>query len=545
MTVPSNPSELRSFCGLANYYRDHVADFARIMAPLYDLCGSKTVFEWGESEQTAWDTVKRAIVQAPLLSFPDYSKPLVIKTDASSLGCGALLAQQDPVSGKEAPVAFVSRRFTMTESAWATIEQEAYGIFFAITKFDPFIRGQFFEVQTDHKNLIYMSRSETPKVVRWSLRLQEYVFVIHHIPGLDNAAADVLSRCLKAVTSLSDHHVDIESVHGPVAGHMGAVTTMERLKLRGIEWTNMLDDIKGFIASCPICQKVRETAKKTTSTLRPTFSSDPFVAVSIDTMGPFPEDDFGNKFIIVTVDNFSRFTELVAVPSTSSESACRAFIQFAGHYGFPQTVRTDGGSQFTAKLFKEILASLHVAHTVTLPYHHRANGLVERVNREVNRHLVALTSELRLSSKWSLYLPMVQRLLNATTNSSIGMSPAALVFGTAVNLDRSIIDVVSQGEGEHPDIVQIQEILVQAARLNQDQTFNPGPSTSDVFAIGDQVLVTYPTRPDSKLTPQAHGPLHHNFPLERHLRGYQSCDSSHPDLSRHTPPPLRLQWPPH
>ncbi|KAG9393502.1 Chromo (CHRromatin Organization MOdifier) domain [Carpediemonas membranifera] len=86
------------------------------------------------------------------------------------------------------------------------------------------------------------------------------------------------------------------------------------------------------------------------------------------------------------------------------------------------------------------------------------------------------------------------------------MSPAALVFGTAVNLDRSIIDVVSQGEGEHPDIVQIQEILVQAARLNQDQTFNPGPSTSDVFAIGDQVLVTYPTRPDSKLTPKLMGP---------------------------------------
>ncbi len=439
---PSNASEVRSFCGLANYYRDFVANFATTMAPLYDVCSEKK-FKWDTEQELAFINIKDAITKAPVLGFIDYSKNLVIKSDASKIGCGAALLQQDPVTGTEQPIAFVSRKFTSTEANWATIEQEAYAMFFAITKFDSFIRGHTFEVQTDHRNLLHMAQSETAKVVRWSLRLQEYTFVVHHIPGAENLAADLLSRCLRMVTD--QHSTAIAAVHGPAVGHMGAVRTTERLRQRGQSWPGMLDDVKAFVNACPICQKVREVAAKTATTLRPTFHDEPFATVACDTMGPYPTDEFGNSFILVFIDAFTRFVTLVPTKAASAIEAKRALLMVTGMFGAPITVRSDQGSQFTASLFRETLREIGCRHYKTLAYHHQANGLVERANKEVGRHLTALTNDMRVTSQWSLYLPLVQRIINSQPHSATGFTPSTLVFGNAVNLDRGFIDDFKEG----------------------------------------------------------------------------------------------------
>ncbi len=502
ITPPTDPSTLRSFCGLVNYHRDHIRNFAAIMAPLYELCG-KNQFVWGDRQQEAFDQIKSEVIHAPILQHMDYSQMAVIKTDASTKGCGAVLLQQDPVTMVEKPVAFVSRKFNETEARWATIEQEAYGIFFAVTKFDPFLRGHTFEIQTDHKNLVHMARSETPKVVRWSLRLQEYVFTLHHIAGVDNSTADVLSRCLKII---SDQHVDvIAAVHGPLVGHMGANKTVERLKARGHSWSNMLADVKAYIKSCPTCQKVRKTAKQTLAALRPTFTDQPFATLCVDTIGPLPEDEAHYRFVVVFICAFTRLVELVPTYNTSAAEAKRALIIVISHYGCPAKIRSDQGSQFTAKMFQDVIADLGIKHVPTLPYRHEANGLVERANKEVGRHLATMTSDLRIKDTWSVYLPLVQRTINASTHSATGASPCAMVFGNAVNLDRGFIDPFTEGEGT-TDVRQTQDILFAAARIQQEESFQPGPETSTTFNVGDQVLVTYPGRPPSKLAPPLMGP---------------------------------------
>ena len=98
-----------------------------------------------------------------------------------------LLQQCD---GEEQSIGFVSRAFTLAESRWSTIEQEAFAIFFAITSFSHYVLGHRFVVETDHRNLVYIDKAAAPKVVRWRLRLQAYDFEVRHIPGTDNVVAD-------------------------------------------------------------------------------------------------------------------------------------------------------------------------------------------------------------------------------------------------------------------------------------------------------------------------------------------------------------------
>jgi len=109
------------------------------------------------------------------MAFVDPKLQLVVQTDASTQGIGAVLLQRGGVHGDQ-PVAYLSRCFNPTEQRWSTIEQEAFALYFAIKQWSHFLDGRHFEVQTDHRNLLWMAKSETPKVVRWHLQLMEFDF---------------------------------------------------------------------------------------------------------------------------------------------------------------------------------------------------------------------------------------------------------------------------------------------------------------------------------------------------------------------------------
>lgn len=88
----------------------------------------------------------------------------------------------------------MSKAFSKAELHWSTIEKEAYAIYYCVLHLRHYLTGIEFIVQTDHRNLVYLHRAEMPKLIRWRLRLQEFTFVIEHIPGCSNIVAAVLSR---------------------------------------------------------------------------------------------------------------------------------------------------------------------------------------------------------------------------------------------------------------------------------------------------------------------------------------------------------------
>ena len=151
MQPPTTPKQVRAFLGLVRYYRKFIKGFAKIAKPLTLLTRQQVKFEWTPEHHTTFLHLKEAIVQAPILHYPNPDKKYIVYTDASDDACGAQLSQEH--DGTEFPIAFLSHTFTETQWKWSTTEQEAYGIYYAITKWNYYLQGADIIVRNDHKPL--------------------------------------------------------------------------------------------------------------------------------------------------------------------------------------------------------------------------------------------------------------------------------------------------------------------------------------------------------------------------------------------------------
>jgi hypothetical protein len=159
----------------------------------------------------------------------------------------------------------------------------------------------------------------------------------------------------------------------------------------------------------------------------------PFQRLSVDTLGPFEVDEDGNKYILVTIDDFTRFVTLHAIKDEKAVTAVRSLVQYLGVFPTPQQLLSDNGPQYAARLVKELVSMIGSQQLTIHPGSHEENSLVERANKEVLRHLIGLTLDSRLRGNWSAILPMVSRIINNEVHSSTGVSPNQLVFGLMAN----------------------------------------------------------------------------------------------------------------
>ena len=189
----SEPKQVCAFLGLVGYCRKIIRNFARIAKPLTMLTRMDVKFEWKETHHCAFMKLKDAIIQAPILRYPDTTKPYIAYMDTSNDACGAKLSQMH--NEAEFPVAFLSHTFTDTQQRWSTPEQEAYRIYFAIKKWNYYLQGADIIVQNDHKPLAWFlnGKNENMKINRWGLELASYNITFEWISGAKNKAADCLS----------------------------------------------------------------------------------------------------------------------------------------------------------------------------------------------------------------------------------------------------------------------------------------------------------------------------------------------------------------
>jgi len=259
-----------------------------------------------------------------------------------------------------------------------------------------------------------MANFIVPKVIRWRLRLLEYKFIVLHVPGVENVVADTLSRSfshrgveLESITA-DEKHLRLLYVHNEIVGHHGIAKTIDILKAAKLGWKGMYEDVKTFIHNCMVCQKFKTSKHLCKGTLDyHIHGSYPMQSLSVDTLGPLSEDVFGHKYILVIVDNFSKFATLYPTRSTEAKEFVQALIHHIGLFGVPKQIRTDGGTQFTAKICKDLSSILQYEHLVIVPYHPEANGIVERRNAEILKHLRTLVQNKYIMDEWSLVLPLV------------------------------------------------------------------------------------------------------------------------------------------
>ena len=193
--TPASVKELRSFLGLASYYRRFIPGFSKVASPLFALTHKGREFAWSQECEDVFKKMKSLLSTAPLLVFPDFSKEFVLETDASGLGLGAILSQQQD-NKVVAPISYASRTLQKHEQNYGVTELEALGVVWAVKHFHPYLYGHKCLVITDHEALKSLLNTPHPsgKLARWGLAIQELDLVIQYRPGKKNQSADALPR---------------------------------------------------------------------------------------------------------------------------------------------------------------------------------------------------------------------------------------------------------------------------------------------------------------------------------------------------------------
>ncbi|XP_065217466.1 uncharacterized protein K02A2.6-like [Planococcus citri] len=209
LPAPRNQRELKSFLGSAIQYNKFVPNLLELCGPLYRK-EKEARWAWTSYDQRLYDQVKNAITSDTVLAHYNPELPLILTTDASERGIGAILEHRYP-DGTTRLISAASRVLSGTEQRYSTIDREALAIMFGVGKFEMYLFGRHFTLKTDHKPLqhIFGENSALPKLAatrltRWAVALTAFNFTIEYKPGKQNHTADILSRLpVEAESNLS------------------------------------------------------------------------------------------------------------------------------------------------------------------------------------------------------------------------------------------------------------------------------------------------------------------------------------------------------
>lgn len=376
--IPTSLKELRGFLGLTGYYRKFIRHYGMISRPLTTLLKKGIQFQWTPLTEEAFQLLKQALIQAPVLAIPNFSKQFVMETDASDQGLGAVLMQE------EHPVAYLSKSLCPKNQGLSTYEKECLAILMAVEKWRPYLQHKPFLIRTDHKSLLHLTdqRIHTKLQHKALLKLMDLQFQIVYKKGITNAAADALSRCpvtetIFAVSScspawverlvqgyqedpiakqlltelaiagpdtkgysmvegvirhkgrvwlgnntLAQQHV-LQALHNSgIGGHSGFHGTYHRVKSL-FSWPKMKNTIRAFITQCSICQQAKSEHFKPPGLLQPLpVPSVPWTVISMDFIEGLPSSNRMNV-ILVIVDKFTQVCTLFGFISPFYSSSSR------------------------------------------------------------------------------------------------------------------------------------------------------------------------------------------------------------------------------
>jgi len=500
---PNKTKEARSLLGKGVFFSGFTPNYSKSIGHLTDM--TKKTFNWNErywkhDYRGEFKTFIKSLQDACELFYPDYELEWVLRTDASELGVGAVLLQKKILPDgtiQWQPIAFVSKKFSGAAENWSTIEQEAFGIFYAVKALSYYLIGKEFVVETDHNNLLWMESSEVPKVIRWRIYLQAFNILIKHIPGKQNIIADWFSRTFpepaQELASIAeylnkDSRVDsetyrsvnayyhwlhglysedietnaqeeqeekelgeqvedkvaftkqqaLETVHNGKVGHMGAKVTWTRLNAQFPGHGISFQQIQEHVAACPNCNKtrlgMRDTLKPIIRTLKPPSAR---TAIGIDALEITPHSEEGYTHINVVVNLFTKLVYLHPVKGVTAMNLAESCWKYWTTYGHTDMIISDQGPDLKSHLFEELTKYMGMRHVFSIADKH-ANG-VERTLGEVVRHLRSRVYDESSNVtnqdifKDSTWLASVQYILNSEINSETGFSPFELTFGSDAN----------------------------------------------------------------------------------------------------------------
>ena len=549
--TPLNKQELQQFLGFVNYYRRFVKDCAQISRPLYQLTERNRPFNWTIQCQESFEALRRALVSAPVLVFPDCCKAFILDTDASNQGVGAVLSQEH--NGEEHVVAYASRSLTKAERRYSVTRKELLAVVTFLNHFRPYLLGRQFKLRTDHGSLVWIRNFKEPEgqLARWLEQLEEFDFEIVHRRGKLHNNADALSRlpCDQDVDALVDQMVAttflsstytfqdlrnqqledslvgpflrakeagnlptsahggpkwrkmiqlwdqllvkdgilcrlfenvagtnavaqlivpdslkkeiLHGVHEDVGGgHFGVEKTVAKLKER-FYWPGHFNDVQSWCATCSKCIARKTTPPHGRAPLQPVKVQYPMEMIAVDIMGPFPQNEHGNCYILVAEDYFTKWLEAWAIPNQEAKTvACKLLNEMFYRFSLPDRLHSDQGRQFESKIIEQLCKLLQIQKTRTTPYHPQGDGLVERANRTI---LSMLATVVENHKDWESHLRATCMAYNTSIQSTTGYSPFFLMFGRKARIPVDLLCEVGKIAENANDFVSQQGRIMQEA----------------------------------------------------------------------------------
>nr|ABA96440.2 retrotransposon protein, putative, Ty3-gypsy subclass [Oryza sativa Japonica Group] len=439
-TPPKTVSQIRSFLGLAGYYRRFIENFSRIARPMTQLLKKDEKFKWTAECDKSFEELKKKLVSAPVLILPDQMKDFQVYCDASRHGLGCVLMQEGRV------VAYASRQLRPHEGNYPTHDLELAAVVHVLKIWRHYLIGNRCEVYTDHKSLKYIFTQPDLNLRqrRWLELIKDYDMSIHYHPGKANVVADALSRksyctalCIEGIRSggtayargssqsrvndseiaelkknmrvgkARDFH---EDEHGTIwlgerlcvpddkelkdlilteahqtqySIHPGSTKMYQDLKEK-FWWVSMRREIAEFVALCDVCQRVKAEHQRPAGLLQPLQIPEwKWEEIGMDFITGLPRTSSGHDSIWVVVDRLTKVAHFIPVHTT-----------------------------YTGK---------------STAYHPQTDGQTERVNQILEDMLRACA--LDFGGAWDKSLPYAEFSYNNSYQASLQMAPFEALYG--------------------------------------------------------------------------------------------------------------------
>ena len=535
--TPHNAKKVAGFLGMVNYYRCFVKDFAKTALPLYQLTNKDTPFEWKDVHQTAFDLLKEPLTKEPFL-VPFYPhKPTRLVTDASGIGIGAVLCQLEDKT--ERVVEFHSRKLSDTESRYSAPELECLAVYDSVKRFGRYLDNVHFELVTDCAALKWLKEVKCDKnkrLFRWSTLLSAYDYDTVHRPGKANVVADCLSRnpvhftivdYSQYLNEISHYDIRLKKTEkdGRIyviidreeklvvppslrmsllaeyhdnSGHPGQSRTHKIIGNTDFWFPNWSQFVKDYVNSCHTCQLVKPPNRPPQGLLQPLVTpSEPNDTWAIDTICVGNDASKTKyKYVQVIVDHFSRYAWAKATAKNTAEAAIESLSHaIKKAKTCPKHLICDNGPNFRSKTFRRFVHSKGITLGFTSAYRPQANGLCERLNGSLARHISLIIVD-RPKIQWTTALTSGIKDYNRLPHTVTGMPPQLLHFGIGLSQDDSL------------DLIKT-EALKRSRRQQIDRKAayerRHGPSQ---YELGDKVIIRLPPNHPrtTKFSPRYDGP---------------------------------------
>ncbi|KAL4555554.1 hypothetical protein LXL04_038176 [Taraxacum kok-saghyz] len=533
--VPRTPTEIRSFLGLAGYYRRFIQDFSKIGLPL-------------THQQRAFEDLRRRLCEAPILTLPDGMEDMVVYCDASCQGLGVVLMQRGKV------IAYASRQLKPNEAKYPTHDLELGAVVFALKIWRHYLFGVKCTIYTDHKSLKYLMDQQNLNMRqrRWLDVLKDYDCEILYHPGKANVVDDALSRkpvgvplqgrCLQMTivtpliemiskaqgVAILDENAKRERVAGDISifvrdsrglltrygrvwvpftggnirflmdeAHMSkfsihpGATKMYRDLREGYWWPCMKRDVARYVEECLTCRKVKAEHQRPHGKLQPLeIPVWKWEHITMDLITKLPKTPRGVDAIWVVVDRLTKSAHFLAIQESSSAEKLAEFM-----YG---RLWQGTGCQFLSSLIETRDLPPGFGGSFRRSWA-RSYGSVQHFTR---RRMVRASVRFRrwrtcfvrvrliLGGSWDRYLPLAEFSYNNSFHSSIGVPPYEALYGRKCRTPICWGEVGQRVLGSTYIVLKTTEMIQMVREQLSRQKSYADKRRSDLeFQVGDHVLL--------------------------------------------------------